>query len=68
MKFDLVEIFIKSASNIGYTILVVNKLVKLIALAKYLTGGQEISPKIPNIAYPVSFGGKLRNPHHDRFM
>ena len=32
--------------NIGYKILVVNWLFKFIALAKLVTGGQEIAPKI----------------------
>jgi hypothetical protein len=32
----------------------VRGLVRLIALAKFITVGQEISPKTPNIAYPVS--------------
>jgi hypothetical protein len=36
----------KTGHNIGYKILVVRRLVKLIALAKFLTVGQEIAPKI----------------------
>ena len=39
----------------------VNLLVKLIALAKFITVGQEITPKTPNIAYPVSLWPSLKN-------
>jgi hypothetical protein len=33
-------------AHIGYKILVVRWLVRLFALAKFVTGGQEIAPKI----------------------
>ena len=35
-----------AAPNIGYKILVVRWLARFVALAKFLTVGQEISPKI----------------------
>ena len=46
--------------NIGYKILVVRVLVKLVALAKFVTGGQEIASKIHQHFIPGLVNGQLK--------
>jgi hypothetical protein len=47
--------------NIGYKILVVRGLVKLYALAKRVTGGQKIAPKIHQHFIPGLVQRALKN-------
>ena len=48
------------AGNIGYKILVVRWLVRFVALAKRVTGGQEIAPKIHQHFIPGLVNGQLK--------